>query len=256
MPLLLNKLCKQYYDDDTDSTIDVLLDIDLSIEKGSFVSVIGPSGCGKTTLLRIIAGLESSTSGEVYIHNQKPKEPWRHVGFVFQEYALFPWRTVCKNIEFALEMKNISAKERRQKAIDYIRRFGLEGFENNFPNELSGGMKQRVALARTLIDESDIILMDEPFGALDSQTRLQMQQFLLKVWHDIGKTILFVTHNIDEAVMLSRKVIGLTRRPGRASFARDVDLPYPRDVTSDAFNEYRKDILTFLNEQHSFLPER
>jgi NitT/TauT family transport system ATP-binding protein len=249
MSLEVRKLCKTFTDEQSGADTVVLDDIHLTVDTGSFVSIIGPSGCGKTTLLRIIAGLDDATSGEILIHGQKPAEPWKQVGFVFQEYALFPWRKVWENIAFGLEMKGIPPAEYRERAYDFISRFGLEGSHDRYPREISGGMKQRVALARTMITDPDIILMDEPFGALDSQTRGLMRQFLLDVWQQSRKTILFITHSIDEAIFLSRKVIGFSRRPATCSLELTIDLPCPRDVTTDAFNAYRRSILTFLDEQ-------
>ena len=249
MSLELINLSKTFYDGDGNEAVTALQDISFSVDNGQFVSIIGPSGCGKTTLLRIISGLETPTSGEILVNREKPKKPWRHVGFVFQEYALFPWRTVSKNIEFGLELTKISKIERRQRAIEYIHRFGMKGFEDKYPNELSGGMKQRVAIARTLVNDPGIILMDEPFGALDSQTRGDLQKFLFQVWQQSKKTIVFVTHNIDEAVFLSQKVICFSNRPGRVKLPLSIDLPYPRDVTGDEFNRYRREIIEFLNRE-------
>ena len=247
MSLELIKLSKTFCNGDGNEAITALQGISFFVDNGQFVSIIGPSGCGKTTVLRIISGLETPTSGEVHINGRRPKEPWRHVGFVFQEYALFPWRTVSKNIEFGLEVKSISKKERRQRAVEYIQRFGMKGFEDKYPNELSGGMKQRVAIARTLVNDPSIVLMDEPFGALDSQTRGNLQKFLFRVWQQSKQTIVFVTHNIDEAVFLSQRVIGFSNRPGRVKLSLSIDLPYPRDVTGDDFNRYRREIIEFLN---------
>jgi NitT/TauT family transport system ATP-binding protein len=218
---------------------------------GEFLSIIGPSGCGKTTLLRIIAGLEQHTTGEVLINGEQLTEPWSRVGFVFQEYALFPWRTVSENIEFGLEIKNVPKQDRRQRALEYIHKFGIDGFEDKYPKELSGGMKQRVAIARTLINNPSMILMDEPFGSLDSQTRNTMQEFLLSIWQNSNRTILFVTHNIDEAVFLSNRVIGLSKRPGSIKFSLEIAIPMPRDRTSSEFNQYRKEILNFLHRERS-----
>ncbi len=249
MGLEINKLNKTFYNADDHTTIVALQDVSLRVDNGEFVSIIGPSGCGKTTILRIISGLEIPTAGDLYIH-EKQAEPWNHVGFVFQEYALFPWRTVSENIQFGLEMKGLTKSEKKLRSNDYIHRFGLHGFEDTYPNELSGGMRQRVAIARTLVNDPSIILMDEPFGALDSQTRGQMQKFLLDIWRQSNKTILFVTHNIDEAVFLSQKVIGISKRPGSVQLSLNIDLPYPRDVTSDEFNRYRKEIIDFLNKQN------
>ncbi len=249
MSLDIQNLSKTFYDEDGNDTTTVLQDIAASIETGTFVSVIGPSGCGKTTLLRIIAGLESVSDGRILINGSVRREPWEHVGFVFQEYALFPWRTVSENIEFGLEIKGISRHERRTRSRKIVDDFGLDGFGDKFPGEISGGMKQRVALARTLINEPTIILMDEPFGALDSQTRCRMQKFLYQIWKSSEKTILFVTHTIDEAVFLGQRVIGLTSRPGRIALDLSVDMEYPRVVTSDEFNDYRRRIIDFLNAQ-------
>jgi NitT/TauT family transport system ATP-binding protein len=247
--LEVTKLCKTFINEQSGEKKAVLDAIDIVVENGHFVSIIGPSGCGKTTLLRIIAGLEEASSGDILIHGAGPADPCEQVGFVFQEYALFPWRRVWENIAFGLEMKGMPLSERRDRAFDFIKRFGLEGSHDLYPREISGGMKQRVALARTMITDPDIILMDEPFGALDSQTRSQMRQFLFDVWRQSQKTIIFITHSIDEAIFLSQKVIGFSRRPATCSLELTIDLPYPRDVTADAFNAYRRRIITFLDDQ-------
>jgi len=249
MILELKNISKTFHDEKGEPESVALRDVSLSVDSGTFLSVIGPSGCGKTTLLRIIAGMEPATSGEVFINGVKPEAPWEKVGFVFQEYALFPWLRVWENVAFGLAIKDMPKQERKERAGEYIRRFGLEGSEDKYPRELSGGMKQRVAIARTLINDPEIVLMDEPFGALDSQTRAQMQSFLLTVWQETKKTVLFITHNIDEAVYLSRQVVGISGKPGSIAFSASIDLPYPRDVTSDAFNRYRREILMFLNRE-------
>jgi NitT/TauT family transport system ATP-binding protein len=251
MSLEIKNLCKTYIDSEEHQTVQALINVNLSVMNGEFLSIIGPSGCGKTTLLRIIAELEQHTTGEVFINGDQLTEPWSHVGFVFQEYALFPWRTVSENIEFGLEMKNVPKQDRRQRALEYIHNFGMDGFEDKYPKELSGGMKQRVAIARTLINNPSIILMDEPFGSLDSQTRNTMQEFLLSIWQNSNRTILFVTHNIDEAVFLSNRVIGLSKRPGSIKFSLEIEIPMPRDRTSSEFNQYRKEILKFLQRERS-----
>ena len=249
MSLEIKNLSKTFLDPERGETVSAIEDINLAVAEGEFVSIIGPSGCGKTTMLRIIAGLEPASAGEVLINGSARDMPWQHVGFVFQEYALFPWRTVSENIEFGLEIKGVPEAERRATALAYIKQFGIEGFERRFPRELSGGMRQRVAIARTLVNDPAIVLMDEPFGALDSQTRSQMQTFLLQVWQQSRKTVLFITHNIDEAVFLSRRVIGFSQRPGRIRLSLPIDLAYPRDITSDAFNRFRREIITFLDKQ-------
>lgn len=247
MSLIIEHLCKRFDDPSAGSSIDVLHDICLQVNAGSFVSLIGPSGCGKSTLLRIIAGLEQETSGRVLVNGASQSEPWRHVGFIFQEYALFPWRTVRENIEFGPELRGFARNDRSLRAREYIHRFGLEGFEHNYPSELSGGMRQRVAIARTMINDPAILLMDEPFGALDSQTRAQMQDFLLGVWQQSRATIVFITHNIDEAVFLSQQVYGMSPRPAQIDLSLRIELPYPRQITSDEFNDYRRKILDFIN---------
>jgi len=249
MTLELKNLCKTYTDESGQDTVAALSNINLTVRAGEFLSVIGPSGCGKTTMLRIIAGLEQPTAGEVFINGEQLAEPWSRVGFVFQEYALFPWRTVSENVEFGLELKKIPKQERRRMALEYINQFGMGGFENKYPKELSGGMKQRVAIARTLITNPSIILMDEPFGSLDSQTRNALQEFLRDVWQTSQKTIIFITHNIDEAVFLSHRVIGFSRRPGTIKFSLDIDIPAPRDRTGSEFNQCRKQILNFLQQE-------
>ena len=249
MSLELKNLCKTYVDSEEQQIVQALINVNLNVMNGEFLSIIGPSGCGKTTLLRIIAGLEQHTTGEVLINGEQLTEPWSRVGFVFQEYALFPWRTVSENIEFGLEIKNVPKQDRRQRALEYIHKFGIDGFEDKYPKELSGGMKQRVAIARTLINNPSMILMDEPFGSLDSQTRNTMQEFLLSIWQNSNRTILFVTHNIDEAVFLSNRVIGLSKRPGSIKFSLEIDIPMPRDRTSSEFNQHRKGILDFLNRE-------
>lgn len=224
----------------------VFENINCNIEKGELVSLVGPSGCGKTTMLRIIAGLDQATSGEVRIDGQVLKGCDPRVGLVFQEFALFPWRRLIANIDVGLEIQGIPKAERRAAAMTYIRSFGLEGFENAYPNELSGGMKQRVAIARTLITNPQVVLMDEPFGALDSQTRNLLQDFLLYIWQERRDTILFVTHNVDEAVYLSDRIIVLGPRPSSIVRVADVSLERPRDRTSSAANRIRRDILKLI----------
>ena len=243
--LEINNLTKTFTDN-TGGEVCALSDVSLKVEDGQFVSVIGPSGCGKSTLLRIISGLDNATKGSVRIENNGSL----NTGFVFQEYALFPWMTVLDNICLGPELQGVAVSKRMDKALSYIERFELKGFENKYPKELSGGMKQRVAIARTLINDPSIILMDEPFGALDSQTRSMMQKFLYEIWSESKKTILFVTHNIDEAIYLSDSIVGLSKRPGKILLSLQVDMPFSRNVTDDAFNRYRTEIITFLNREN------
>ncbi len=201
--------------------ITIVKDLNLSIKENEFVSIFGPSGCGKTTLLNAIAKFITKTDGEIVLDG-------RRIGFVFQDHNLFPWKTVAGNIGFGLRMKKIPKKRIQKKVKEYIRLFRLEGFENYYPHQLSGGMQQRVGIARTLITDPDVILMDEPFGALDKQMRQKMQEFLLKILEKKKKTIIFVTHDIDEGIFLSDRVIVLSERPARIVKEVKIDLSRPR----------------------------
>lgn len=251
MSLELIHISKIFHHDTSREKVPALTDINVTVAKGEFISIIGPSGCGKTTLLRIISGLEEPSSGTIFLNQRKVAAPTNQVGLIFQEYALFPWRTVIDNVAFSLEIQHIPKKERRDRARSLLSQFGLEGFENKYPKELSGGMKQRVAIARTLINEPALLLMDEPFGAIDSQTRNAMQEFLLTIWQETKNTILFVSHNIDETVFLSQRVLGLSQRPGTIKLALTIDLPYPRERTGQDFNRYRKQILDYLSDERA-----
>lgn len=246
MGLDLLGLCKTFPGKGLGENIHVLENIRHRIVNGRFVSIIGPSGCGKTTLLRIIAGLEKASAGKVLWDGKELAQGTEEVGLVFQEYALFPWRTTLQNIEMGLEIRGVDKEKRRSTAMEYIKSFDLNGFEKRYPRELSGGMKQRVAIARTLIMNPRVVLMDEPFGSLDSQTRNAMQEFLLRIWLKRGDTIIFVTHNVEEAVFLSDEIVILSKRPARLIQSIDMDLPRPRDRTSEACNHIRRDILKML----------
>lgn len=206
-----------------------LNDANLTIHKNEFVCVVGPSGCGKTTLLNILAGLEQPTSGEVRIDGQPIDGPSSERGVVFQQYALFPWLTVRKNVEFGLQLKGIAKNERKDIAEKYIEMVGLKDFANALPKELSGGMKQRVAIARAYAVNPQLLLLDEPFGALDAQTRTQLQVELQAMWEQEQKTCFFITHDVEEAVLLSQRVIVMSARPGRIKTIVDIDLKHPRD---------------------------
>ncbi len=202
--------------------------VNLTVEESEFVMIVGPSGCGKTTLFNIIGGLEEQTSGEILLDGREVNGPGAERGMVFQGYSLFPWLNVQKNIEFGLKMKGIGKTERAEQAQKYIELVGLNGFENALPKQLSGGMKQRVAIARTLANEPEILLMDEPFGALDAQTRVVMQELLADISSKTKTTILFITHDIDEAVLLGDRVYVMSRRPGTIRDVLEVDLPAQR----------------------------
>ncbi|MFA7562410.1 MAG: ABC transporter ATP-binding protein, partial [Methanoculleus sp.] len=217
--------------------------VDLEIGDTEFICLVGPSGCGKTTLLRIIAGLETATIGKVTIDDRPVTGPDPKRGMVFQEYSLFPWRRVIDNVAFGLEMKGMGKDERREVADRYIDMVGLSQFRDAYPYELSGGMRQRVAIARALANDPDVLLMDEPFGALDAQTRNRMQKELLSLWQQTKKTIIFVTHSVDEAVYLATRIVVLSPRPGSIQEIIDIPWTHPRDRTSAEFAEVRRKVL-------------
>ncbi len=219
---------KKTYQGRTGETV-ALNGVSLDIMENEFVTVVGPSGCGKSTLLNIIAGLLEPTSGTVICNGKEVHGTGQDRGVVFQQYALFPWLTVKKNVLFGLDMKGIKGKEAEDIAMKYIRMVDLEKFQNSYPKELSGGMKQRVAIARAYAANPEVLLMDEPFGALDAQTRTQLQQELLDTWQKERKTCFFITHDVDEALILGQRVIIMSARPGRIKSIVDNDIPYPRD---------------------------
>jgi len=210
----------------------------LAVGDNDFIGVLGPSGCGKSTLLRIVAGLDVPTTGRVLLDGAPVTGPGADRGMVFQSYTLFPWLTVKENICFGLREKGVPAAEQERVAAHYIARVGLEGFERHYPKMLSGGMQQRTALARALANEPKILLLDEPFGALDNQTRSLMQELLLGIWETERKTVLFVTHDIDEAVFLANRVAVMTARPGRIKTDLAIDLPHPRHYTVKTSPEF------------------
>lgn len=202
--------------------------VNLDIHENEFICVVGPSGCGKSTLLNIIAGLLEPSSGSVYCDGKEVKGTGTERGVVFQQYALFPWMTVKKNVLFGLNLQGIKGEEAEKRAMKYIKMVQLEDFVDHYPKELSGGMKQRVAIARAYAVNPQVLLMDEPFGALDAQTRTQLQSELIKTWQEQKKTCFFITHDVEEAVILATKVIIMSARPGRIKKIVDIDLPYPR----------------------------
>ena len=205
-----------------------LRDINLEVKESEFVVMVGPSGCGKSTLINIIGGLEEATEGSVQIEGREVSGPGADRGMVFQGYSLFPWLTVQKNVEFGLKMKKVPKAEREKIAKEFIQLIGLSGFENALPKQLSGGMKQRVAIARTLANQPEILLMDEPFGALDAQTRVVMQELLAKISRETKNTILFITHDIDEAILLADRIYVMSRRPGTIREVLEVNIPVER----------------------------
>ena len=216
---------------------------DLSVEDNDFITILGPSGCGKSTLLRIIAGLDQPTSGFVELDGTRVSRPGADRGMVFQSYTLFPWLSVKQNICFGLREKGVPAKERAEIAAHFMEQVGLTQFANHYPRMLSGGMQQRTALARALANDPKILLLDEPFGALDHQTRSLMQELLLSIWEKHKKTVLFVTHDIEEAIFMANRVLVMTARPGRIKADVPVSIPHPRDYkvkTSPEFAELKE----------------
>jgi NitT/TauT family transport system ATP-binding protein len=205
-------------------------DITLEVGLNEFVTLVGPSGCGKSTLLKLVAGLVPATRGSIRVRDAPVSEPFPDVGFVFQQPVLLPWRTVLDNVLFSIEMLGLDSRQYRKPAGDLLELTGLAGFETKYPRELSGGMQQRVAICRALLPDPSLLLMDEPFGALDAMTREEMSLELLRVWEERKKTILFVTHSIPEAILLADRVVVMTTRPGRIARVLDVDLPRPRTM--------------------------
>ncbi|WP_159585709.1 ABC transporter ATP-binding protein [Chelativorans xinjiangense] len=210
----------------------------LTVPENDFVSILGPSGCGKSTLLRIVAGLDHPSVGKVVLDGREIRGPGPDRGMVFQSYTLFPWLTVEDNIGFGLREKGVPENERREIVADYIDRVGLHGFERHWPKQLSGGMQQRTAIARALANNPKILLLDEPFGALDNQTRGLMQEMLLGIWEREHKMVLFVTHDIEEAIFVASRVVTMSARPGRVKSIIPVDLPYPRHYTIKSSPEF------------------
>jgi NitT/TauT family transport system ATP-binding protein len=210
--------------------LEALRSIDIAVESGEFISVVGPSGCGKTTFLRMVAGLESATSGTILLDGKTVSGPGSNRGFVFQNDSLLPWRTVLSNALIGPEVAGHVGEQERKRTLDLLKLVGLGGFENYYPRQLSGGMRQRVNLARALAIDPDVLLMDEPFASLDAQTREIMQTELLRIWEQGRKTVLFVTHQIDESVFLSDRVLVFARRPGRLQECVDINLPRPRGL--------------------------
>ena len=214
-----------------DTEVLALNGVSLDIHEGEFVSIVGPSGCGKSTLLSAVAGLFQGYQGSISIRGQQLKGPHSEIGVVFQEDSTFPWRSTLRNVEFGLEMRGVPKEERQRKAMEALHMVGLQGFEHRYPSQLSGGMRQRVAIARTLVQEPALLLMDEPFGALDEQTRIILGDELLRIQQNLGQTVLFITHNIQEAVMLSDRVVVLSARPGTIKGIIPIEFPRPRDST-------------------------
>ena len=236
----------------TGQPVTALEHISLAIPDREFSCIVGPSGCGKSTLLRLVAGLSQPTSGAITQGGRPITGPSAERGMVFQSYTLFPWLTVRRNVEFGPDLRGVAVAERRRIAAGFIKQVGLEGFEDAYPEQLSGGMRQRTALARALANDPAILLMDEPFGALDSQTRALMQEMLLGIWEQSHKTVLFITHDIDEALFLGDVVYVMTARPGRIKEEIAVDIPRPRSLdvlTAPEFTLLKRRVLGLIREE-------
>ena len=235
------------------SDVLALEDVNLDIQEGDFVSFVGPSGCGKSTLLNMIAGLQMPTTGFIRYKGEDIREVNTRVGYITQHDSIFPWRTVEANVQLALEIKQIPKAERAETVKNMISLVGLEGFEKSYPSQLSGGMRKRVGLARTLIYKPEALLLDEPFGALDAQLTLMLQDELLRIWDKTHTTMIFVTHDLGEAIALSNKVVVFTGRPGKIKLIREVDIPRPRDVFrirfSSSFGDLYEEIWESLKEE-------
>ena len=234
------------------SPLPILDGVDFSVEAGEFVSIIGPSGCGKSTLLNIIAGLDEPTKGMVRFEGREVSRRLGTVGYMQQKDLLLPWRSVLDNTILGLELRGVPRKQAREQAMEFTEAFGLKGFEHQYPYALSGGMRQRASFLRTMLMGQDVVLLDEPFGALDALTRVQMQEWLLQLWESLSKTIVLITHDVDEALLLSDRVYLLSARPGRATLVLDVELPRPRNydmVTSPEFSALKARLMEPLRSQ-------
>ncbi len=240
-PIISARQVTQIYKGGSAGAVTALSNVGFDIEQGELISLVGPSGCGKSTLLRILAGLNRPTAGTVELHGRPRLEPGPETAVVFQQPILLPWRTILENVLLPIEFRELALPAYRTRAVELLASVGLDGFENRYPHELSGGMQQRAAIARALIQDPEILLMDEPFGALDAMTREQMNLDVLRIWRESRKTIIFVTHSISEAVFLSQRVFVMSPRPGRLTEILDIDLPFPRSldvINTDAFGRY------------------
>ncbi|WP_436933807.1 ABC transporter ATP-binding protein [Halovenus marina] len=249
--LSVNNVSKTY-NANTANSVEAIRDIDFELDEGEFLSVIGPTGCGKSTLMKMVAGLVEPTEGEIGFNGEPITGPREEIGVVFQEESTFPWRNTLRNVEFGLQMRGVDKEERRERAQEIIELVGLGGFESNYPAELSGGMRQRVAIGRTLALNPDLMLMDEPFGALDEQTRIILGEELLRICRETNQTTLFITHSLTEAAYLSDRVLVMSARPGQIKEMVDIEIERPRDhnvVTTDEFNEINDHLWHILRDE-------
>ena len=248
MTFEVENVSKTFVSGDSDEEVIALKDINLTIETGEFVSFVGPSGCGKTTMLRIIEGFEKPTEGSVKDDGELVTGPSNQRGFIFQNYSLFPWLNVIDNVIFGLNINGKPEKESKKRAMEYLKTVGLEDFAERYPSELSGGMKQRVAIIRSLINDSESLLMDETFSALDIQTKHKLQNQILKICKEQKKTIIFVTHDIDEAVYLSDRIVVFSRRPGMVKKIFEIKMEHPRDRQCQEFEDLVSEVIELIGE--------
>lgn len=250
---ILLKIEDVYYDyRENDNVLPVLAEINISVKRGEFICIIGPSGCGKSTLFNILVGLEKPDKGKIYLEGEDITATRGHIAYMPQRDLLFPWRTVMENVLLGVEIQNEDLKKARREAEQLIPLFGLEGFEEHYPDQLSGGMRQRAALLRTVLTHNDILALDEPLGALDALTRNTMQKWILSIQEKLNKTILFITHDIEEAILLADRIIVLNGRPGRIIDKLKIELPQPRRRTDKIFVDYREELLEHLSEEDEF----
>jgi NitT/TauT family transport system ATP-binding protein len=253
-PVIKLEALEKHYTTRDGKQIQALSSVSLAIEEGELISIVGPSGCGKSTLLKLIAGLIERSRGRLLLHGEQITGPQRDMGIVFQTPILFPWRTVIENVLLPAHVLKLPGAQSRERALHLLEMVGLSDFAQKYPNELSGGMQQRVSIARALVHDPSIVLMDEPFGALDAMTRDHMNGELRQIWRRSSKTIIFVTHSIPEAVFLGGRVIVMTPRPGRIADVIDIDLPEDRDidiVNTDQFGVYTRRIRQFFSKRRT-----
>ncbi|CAN7770696.1 ABC transporter ATP-binding protein [Variovorax sp. LjRoot84] len=247
--ITIQNVTRLFDDPKRNTAVKALDDVSVSVGRNEFLCLLGPSGCGKSTLLNLIAGFDKPSSGTVSVGGHVVSEPGADRGVVFQQPTLMPWLSVWENVAFHLTMRGMPKAERRKRAQHFIDMVNLRGFENHFPSELSGGMNQRVGIARALLMNPEVILMDEPFGALDEQTKMDMHAELVRIWRESRSTIVFVTHGIDESLALGTHVAVMSARPGCIREMIEIDLPRPRDPTSPRFNDYKRHILSLLRAE-------
>ncbi len=251
-PILRVQSLRKSFRTNDGGALEAVAEVSFEIPENDFVCIVGPSGCGKSTLLRMIAGLETISTGEIDYRGEIVSRPRKEIGMVFQEYSLLPWRNVIDNVALGPEFSGVPLNVRKEKAMEYLRLVGMEAFSQSFPHELSGGMRQRVAIVRALANDPDVLLMDEPFGALDAHTRILLQKELLRIWEHHRKTILFVTHGVDEAIYLADRIMVMSARPGKILEIIDVDMARPRHRGDPAYGQLADQILAILEQEAAF----